>query len=222
MSVHDDQRKPARTLARDYIARGDALGWFEALYAGAAGDTSVVPWADLAPNPHLLTWLNNRTPKPAGRALVVGCGLGDDAEELAKRGLHVTAFDVAPSAIAWCIKRFPGSNVEYAVADLLDPPHDWRGAFDFVFEAYTLQAMPLHLRPRAIASLARFLRDTGQLLVICRGRLNDEPLADVPWPLTRDELAQSARAAALREHTFEEFFDDEDPPVRRFCALYRL
>ena len=218
----DDQRKQARAMARDYIARGDALGWFEALYAAAAGDASVVPWADLAPNPHLVKWLNDRKVVGTGRALVVGCGLGDDAEELAKRGFTVTAFDLAPSAIAWCEKRFPNSRVKYIAADLLNPPATWRRSFDFVFEAYTLQAMPLDLRPQAMTSLAGFLREPGELLVICRGRLSDEPLSEVPWPLTRDELDRLTRDAGLKQRTFEEFFDDEEPPVRRFRALYGL
>ena len=222
MNTHDDQREQARAMARDFVARGDAFGWFEQLYAGAGGDTSVIPWADQAPNPHLLTWLNKRDTKPTGRALVVGCGLGDDAEELAKRGLTVTAFDIAPSAIAWCKNRFPKSGVEYLVADLLHPPNPWRGSFDFVFEAYTLQAMPPELRPRAMTSLRSVLRAAGELLVICRGRLNDEPPGELPWPLTRDELTQLTRDVGLSERTFEDFFDDEEPPVRRFRAVYGL
>jgi len=64
---------------------------------------------------------------------VVGCGLGDDAEALAQQGFQVTAFDISPTAIAWCEKRFPDSQVKYQVADLfaLDPA--WHHKFDFVF-----------------------------------------------------------------------------------------
>lgn len=84
-------RTGARALAREYSERGDPTGWFEALYAQADGDAGVISWADLEPNPNLVEWLTRRS--PAGtemRALKVGCGLGDDAEELARRGFEVT------------------------------------------------------------------------------------------------------------------------------------
>lgn len=75
-----DSRPAARQLAREHIGRGDPLGWFEALYHGAKGDPSRIPWADLAPNPLFSQWLA-ANPLPEGTpALKVGCGLGDDAE----------------------------------------------------------------------------------------------------------------------------------------------
>ncbi len=43
-------RAIARELAGQHLAEGDPLGWFETLYAAAAGDSSVIPWADLTPN----------------------------------------------------------------------------------------------------------------------------------------------------------------------------
>jgi 2-polyprenyl-3-methyl-5-hydroxy-6-metoxy-1,4-benzoquinol methylase len=76
--------------------------------------------ADLVPNPSLVSWLDEH--ELAGRALKVGAGLGDDAEELARRGLAVTAFDIAPTAVAWAKRRFPDSQVDYVVADVLAPP----------------------------------------------------------------------------------------------------
>jgi hypothetical protein len=42
----------------------------------------------------------------------------------------------------------------------------------------------------------------------------------MPWPLTRDELA-AARSLGLCEVLFEDYMDNEDPPVRRFRACYR-
>ena len=95
----------------------------EELYARANGDASVIPWADLMPNPHLVTWLDNHGIREAGKkALKIGCGLGDDAEELARRGFDTTAFDISPTAIAWCQRRFPGTSVHYVIADLFMGP----------------------------------------------------------------------------------------------------
>ena len=109
----DPKRNRARELAAHHLDRGDALGWFEALYAEAAGNSSHVPWADLRPNPNLVEWFEEKPIEGKDRpALVVGCGLGDDAEFLAQEGFRVTAFDVSPTAIDWCQKRFPGSSVD--------------------------------------------------------------------------------------------------------------
>jgi hypothetical protein len=53
---------------------------FEEIYASAGADLEAVPWASLAPHRELVAWLDE-VPRLRGRdALVVGCGLGDDAE----------------------------------------------------------------------------------------------------------------------------------------------
>jgi SAM-dependent methyltransferase len=154
------------------------------------------------------------------RALEVGCGLGDDAEDLARRGFAVTAFDVSATAIDWCRRRFPGSPVEYVVADLLNPPAEWARAFDFVQESYTLQVLPPDVREVAIRRVARFVAPGGSLLVVARGREPSDPPGTMPWPLVHDELGGFGRAG-LEELSFEDFSDDETPPVRRFRAVYR-
>jgi SAM-dependent methyltransferase len=214
-------RTNARALAQRHLAARDPLGWFEPLYSSATNDPTVIPWADLKPNPNLLTWLEAHPLPAQSRALKVGCGLGDDAEELARRGLRVTAFDIAPTAIAWCKRRFPGSRVEYVVADLLNPAPAWNRAFDFVLESYTLQVLPPALRAKAVRSLEGFLAEAAELLLVCRAREPDEPEGQMPWPLTRNELAGLARAAGLAERVFEDFHDNQRPPVRRFRCVYR-
>ena len=70
---------------------------------------------------------------------MVGCGLGYDAEFLAGRGFAVTAFDLAPTAIAGAKRLYPDSRVTYLAADLLDLPAAWAGGFDLVVEADTVQ-----------------------------------------------------------------------------------
>ena len=64
----------------------------------------MVPWADGLPDPNLVEWAGRAgsagSDGAGRRALVVGCGLGYDAEFLAGRGFAVTAFDLSPTAIA--------------------------------------------------------------------------------------------------------------------------
>src|SRR5450432_3396538 len=97
----EPDRTRARQLANESFAQGDPTGWFEHLYQEAERGTAVLPWADLRPNPNLLSWwdLKPGVTLADRSALVVGCGLGDDAERLADWGARVTAFDVAPTAI---------------------------------------------------------------------------------------------------------------------------
>lgn len=165
--MEDQGRTRAGQLAHEFAQRGDATGWFEALYAEAHFDSHAIPWADIVGNPNLLQWLERQNVQGYGqRALVVGCGLGDDAEVLARRGFEVVAFDIAPTAIDWCKKRFPVSPVVYVVADVLDTPTAWEGSFDFVVEAYTLQVLPPHVRKQAITGIAGMVAKKGTLLVI--------------------------------------------------------
>jgi SAM-dependent methyltransferase len=213
-------RRIARKLAKEHIDRGDPTGWFEALYSEAAGDPSIIPWADLKVNPGLEEWLGRSRIRGDGKkALKVGCGLGDDAERLTKLGFEVTAFDIAPSAIQWCKKRFPGSRVSYLVRDLFHAPQEWKGAFDFVLESYTLQVLTGNLRRSAIECISSFVAPGGTLLVIARGREITDPPGEMPWPLIRDEL-KGFEAQGLKEVFFERYFDKEDPPVLRFRVEY--
>lgn len=196
------------------------MGWFEVLYAPTGGDASSIPWADLAPNPNLLDWLDEQCVSGSSRrALKVGCGLGDDAEELSRRGFATTAFDISPSAVRWCRERFPESSVQYVEADLLQPPAEWARGFDFVLESYTLQVLPPSLREEAIHRLADFVAPGGTLLLITRGRESADQEGTMPWPLTTQELLVFTEDG-LTEVRFDDYVDDESPPVRRFRVTY--
>jgi SAM-dependent methyltransferase len=213
-------RKRARELSSEFVSRGDPSGWFEVLYKEAEEGKSVIPWADRGTNPGLTEfWAQHPLVALGETALVIGCGLGDDAEQLAAWGFATTAFDISQTAIRTAKKRFPQSSVHYQTADLFQPPPEWRRRFDFVFEANTVQALPVTVRSRAIQNIAAFVRPGGRLLAIVRGRELNEPAAELPWPLTRAELDEFVRAG-LQEVSFENYFDSEDPPARRFRALY--
>ncbi len=219
----EPNRQLARQLARESLAKGDATGWFDTLYHAAAGDESAVPWADMRPNPNLTAWLATRPPEAATgpRVLIVGCGLGDDAEDLAARGFRVTAFDISPRAIDWCRQRFPNTAVEYCVADALALPKPWDHAFDLVVEIYTLQVLPPELRTTAIEQLAQCVAPGGSLLVVARARDLADDRGTMPWPLLREELDEFVQCG-LEITSCEDFLDrSEDPPVRRFRAEYR-
>ncbi len=216
-------RQEIQQLAAELRQTGDIAGFFNAIYERAGGNSERIPWAHLEPNPLFRAWLEHHPLRGEGRrALQVGCGLGDDAEELAARGFAVTAFDIAPSAIAWCRRRFPTSRVDYQVADLLALPAAWQGHFDFILEIYTLQALPRTQLEPAIASITRCLAPGGSLLLICLGSDEDQEQTStvIPRPLSRAELA-GFEEQGLQIVTFEAIDADEEPARRRFRVHYR-
>lgn len=208
---------------------GDYVGWFETLYQEAEQGVSVVPWADRVPNPHLVAWavargtaaldVSERQPS----ALVVGCGLGDDAEYVAQLGYRVTAFDISATAVDAARRRFAGSAVDYVVADLLAPPEAWDGAFDLVVEIYTIQPIYGPARAEAIRVLPRLVAPGGTLLAIARATTQPDPERDpaaMPWPLTRAEIDALA-GDELKPVSVRTVEDDESSPVLRWIAEYR-
>ncbi len=113
----------ARRLAAEALASNDPTGWFERLYAAAAGGEVAVPWDSGKPFRMLVEWAEARELDGRGRrALVVGCGLGQDAEYVARLGFDTVAFDIADTAIRLARSRFPDSRVRYLVADCLTRP----------------------------------------------------------------------------------------------------
>ncbi len=215
----DPHRATARELATAHLQRGDPLGWFETLYRRAAGQAGVIPWADLKPNPHLVEWLCSATLAP-GRALVIGCGLGDDAELLSSRGWSVVAFDISAEAIRWARERFPKSKVDYCAVDLFDAPSEWHHQFDLVVEVYTLQVLPPELRARAVEVVADWVAVGGLLCLIARGREESDPPGQMPWPLTQREV-RAFEKAGLHCEVFDDFMDPQELTVRRFRAIFR-
>ena len=205
----DEIRQKVVSLAEEAIQKQDPSSWFDTLYVDADGDTAKIPWARLTIHPYLQAWITEEKITGNGSsALVIGCGLGDDAEALAKLGFQVTAFDVSPEAIAWCKKRFPDSEVNYLVADLfaLDPA--WQGKFCLVVESRTIQALPLSVRIEAIvaiASLVTFVE--GKLVVITRYRDTEAEPDGPPWALSESELSRF-HDCGLNEVRREEFVDE--------------
>lgn len=163
--------------------------FFESIYAGAGDDYSQIPWARLSPRPALIDWLDAGPPAVGTVALVVACGLGDDAEELARRGCVVDAFDVSPTAIDTARRRFPDSTVEYRVADLFHLPSSWHERFEVIVEVQTIQSLPPSEHRAAIAAISTCLASGGRMFLRTAVRREDEPASSRPWPLTLSELS---------------------------------
>lgn len=182
-----------RLATRGRAAGDPPTAWFDRLYQ--AGDEGRVdlPWNRSGPHDLLVEWLAGE----AGRgrsAVVVGCGLGADAEYLAGLGWDTLGFDVSPHAIRLAGQRHPGSRVKYRAASLFELPSAWRHVFDLVVEIFTVQSLPRTVRAEATAAVSSLVAPGGRLLVIS-GIDGAWPVAkdEPPWPLTEPELAAFAQ-----------------------------
>jgi SAM-dependent methyltransferase len=161
--------------------------FFDGLYD--SGDR--IPWdRDGAPQQMLADWAQAQGITGSGRrAVVVGCGLGGDAEYLARLGFRTVGFDFSAPAIAAARRLHPGSPVEYVVADLLATP---LGPYDLVVESLTVQSLPRSIRPQVVGAVRALVAPGGTLLVISaqHGVRAEAPTG--PWPLSRAEVESFA------------------------------
>ena len=153
------------------------------------------------------------------KCLVVGCGLGDDAKFLDDLGFKVTAFDVSPKAIEWAKKLHEDTKINFYTIDLFAAPRGWKKTFEFVLEVYTIQALPLDLREKTIDAISNFVAENGELVVVTRGRENDEEPEGLPWALSHKDLSRFEENG-LKQINLTEMLDEEDG-FRRFVVEYK-
>ena len=202
----------ADSLAAESLAVGDPTGWFDRLYAAGRRGEVDLPWDRGEAHPLLVEWARERQPDVRGRrAVVVGCGLGHDAEYVAGLGFDVVGFDISPAAIATVRQRYPDSPVRYVVADLFDLPRDWSRAFDLVVEIYCVQALPSEAREQVVGAVTSLVADGGTLVVVASATDDSGPVSGPPWPLTHAEMslfgagADTVRLERLSDRWLAEF-----------------
>ncbi|MFK5938722.1 MAG: class I SAM-dependent methyltransferase [Sulfurimonas sp.] len=210
-----------KAMVKSFQEKDDPTGWFNSIYTDAEGDHKNVFWADLETSPYLLSWLeDNKLHTKSKKAIVIGCGVGDDAEALSTHGYKVTAFDIAPEAINLCQKRYPDTTVNYLVADLFNYSKSWAENFDLVYECNTIQVLPHKYRIQARDAMISLLVKNGIILVSCRSRLTGEQEDDIPLPLDKEEMNGFVHCG-LKQESFVAYDDTQTPPVPHFFATYK-
>ncbi|MHC4463098.1 MAG: ankyrin repeat domain-containing protein [Planctomycetota bacterium] len=124
---------PSRLLPSGVLPHGpEGASLLELWDAPYRGD-SLPGWDVGRPCSHLVKAVEDETFRP-GRAIVLGCGTGDNAIYLAGKGFEVTAVDIAPTALTIAAKRAgeAGVKVDWVLADVVAMPT--LEEFDLVFD----------------------------------------------------------------------------------------
>ncbi len=229
ISVNKNNFLDIKTTAEIAHINGNPLSWFETIYSNANGQIEGIPWANLLPNPNLLLWINAQEDNyfKNKKALIIGCGLGDDAIALSKLGMDVYAFDISETCIKWCQNRFPNSDVRWFVYNLLELPNSWKNNFDLVVEVHILQAVHSKIRNKLAKALSPLVRQDGNLICIGRKRSeNDTALnpSGPPWPLKKSWLKDQIKDLNLIDY---QIIDNTNPDKiinmenQRYIAIFK-
>ena len=196
--------------------------FFESMYENADKENlSSIPWATLSANTDLTEYLATQEHVVDKRALIIGCGLGDDARVLVEHGYDVDAMDISPSAIALAKERYTDAKINFYVADIYAMPMESVGAYDFVYEGLTLQSLPRVDRPQIIATIASRVAPHGEILVYAHMQEDSDNFGGPPWPLYKHEFDLFEKHG-LR--LISEKSEAESMPIApyRCCRIYAM
>ena len=185
------------------------------------GDT---PWETGRPSSELQRAVAEIPIRPC-RALELGCGMGANAIWLAQQGFEVTALDLSASAIERARHRADeaGVNVRFLVADVLKPPPELAGPFDFFFDRGCYHVVRRE-HPQAYVQTLRRLTHSSTLGLVLAGNAR-EPHEPGPPVVSeeqiRKELGSLFEIVQLREFRFDQSPIDSNRYLGWSCLLRR-
>jgi len=196
----------------------DSSKFFEDIYKQSSGDKEKIPWANMQADSFLTEYLEMHLGE--GKAIVIGCGLGDDALALEEAGFDVTAIDISETAIKWCQERYDYTNINFFVQDIFNLPADMLEQYDFIFESRTIQSLPLIHRDKIISCISSLMAPKAKALVIANGKQEGEKFEGPPWPLEYNEL-RLFENYGCKELEFSIFESEDKTSKLKFRALYQ-
>ena len=157
----------------------------------------------------------------AGTVLDVGCGTGENALELARRGLQVTGIDIADRAIerARATAAERGLDAEFLVLDAFQLA-DLGRTFDTVLDVGLFHVLQPEERGPYAASLRGAIRTGGSFLLVCWSDRN--PFGIGPARVRRSEIRSTFRGGWRVEATEPETLDTRLEMVRAKAWLARI
>jgi len=196
----------------------DAARWDERYQKG---DT---PWETQRPSSERQRVLAEVAIKPCS-ALELGCGTGATAAWLAQQGFDVTAIDLSALAIERARRRTEaaGASVRLVVGNVLHPPEELGGPFDFFFARGCYHVVRREDVTAYLGSLRRFTRP-GTVGLVLAGNAR-EPHQPGPPVVTeeevRTELGSLFDILQLREFRFDQVEADGTRYLAWSCLLRR-
>lgn len=194
----------------------DPRAFFDAIYRDAA------PWDVGEPQPAITALLDDRP--PAGPVLDLGCGSGDLALWLARRGLPVLGVDFAPAAIAQArakaeeLSASLASPLEFRVADALQPSRLGQ-TFGAVVDCGFFHLFEAEPRDRLVEDLAATLRPGGRYYLLAFAVEFEMP--NTPSKVSEDEVRSRfapERGWRVLEVRSASFLSRVAPPVPAVAA----
>ncbi len=152
----------------------------------------------------------------AGPVLDSGCGAGEDALEIAARGIEITGVDVAPTAIRQAKDKAAsrGLAATFLVGDALQL-HRLGRTFRSVLDAGLFHTFDDEERPAYTQSLAAVTHPGSVLHLLCFSEM--APGERGPRRVTQDELRASFRdgwkVASIDADRLETTFDSSGVPA---------
>ena len=145
---------------------------------------------------------SDRSHRPLGRALDLGCGRGQYTPELARRGWRAVGIDYVPAAIEAATRRHTG-DAEFVVGDVTNLPAARLGTFDFFLDIGCFQGFDATRRDAEGAGVTASANPNATLLMLAFGpsRLlpglggvtqQDVEAAFPQWDLLANEPADTA------------------------------
>jgi SAM-dependent methyltransferase len=197
----------------------DAIRWNERYQSGET------PWDTGHPSSELARVVSEAAIAPC-RAVELGCGTGTNAIWLAQQGFDVTAVDGSTLAIERATQRASAAGVvvQFQVADVLAPPQDTGGTFDFFFDRGCYHAVR-RVNVAAYLQTLRLVTRPGSLGLVLAGNAR-EPHDPGPPVVTeaeiRAELGLAFEIVKLREFYFDQVESVGVQFLAWSCLLRRL
>ena len=153
-----------------------------------------LPWDTGVTAPELVEYFESLEKVP-GQVLEIGCGTGTNAIWMAKKGSHVIATDISPTAIEEAKRKRDeeGLEIDFRVSNILEELPSKDDSLDFVFDRGVFHVMTPDDRRTFIDAVAKMLRTNGYWLCLA-GNADDKsnPEEEGPPRLKASEVIDLA------------------------------
>ena len=195
--------------------------FFENVYKNASENLDKIPWATFEANEYLQDFFKNKQKVTNKKALVIGCGLGDDAQFLSKMGYIVDAIDISPTSIKLAKQRFDNRDINFSVEDIFSLPSNMINNYDFIYEGLTIQSIDPKHRIQLIEIISGLNNTKGELLLYTNYQEDIDTFGGPPWPLYKRDLALFLNYDYKLEDYKEEYESKNIAPYKCVCHFIK-